>query len=193
MKTTLSFGIGALLCLHVATAAAQSIAASGGNIGGYGMAGCGLGALLFGTDNSKGMQVLAGTTNGSFGSQTFGISSGTSNCTTAGVVKAEKEQAAFVEVNFQDLKRNMAAGGGEFLTSFGTLLGCTDTAKVELAKLTQDKYETIVPASDTSPMQLLTSVKGQIKSTPSLAGSCSDERAIARALGKTAPVKLAKK
>src|SRR5262252_7848423 len=32
----------------------------------YGMAGCGLGSLLFGKDNSKGMQILAATTNGIF-------------------------------------------------------------------------------------------------------------------------------
>src|SRR5262249_33013535 len=124
----------------------------------YGMAGCGLGSLVFGTDNSKLMQILAATTNGTFGNQTFGITSGTSNCVEAGVVKAEKEQFAFVEVNFQDLKRNMAAGGGEFLSSFATLLGCEDTAKASLAKMTQDRYETIVPSAETTPVQLLSSV-----------------------------------
>jgi hypothetical protein len=192
----LSIGLAALLCLHVGTASAQTsgVMATGGNTGGYGLAGCGLGSILFGTDNSKVMQILAATTNGSFGSQTFGITSGTSNCTSGGVVKAEKEQYAFVEVNFQDLKRNMAAGGGEFLSSFATLLGCEDTAKGSLAKMTQDRYESIVPTADTTPMQLLGAVKSQIKATPTLASSCSDARAIARAQGKTpAKVKVAKK
>jgi hypothetical protein len=57
--------------------------------------------------------------------------------------------------------------------------------------MTQDKYEVLVPSNTTTPMQLLSSVKSQIKATPALAGSCSDERAIARAEGKVAPVKLA--
>ena len=44
----------------------------------YGTAGCGLGSLVFG--NQKGIvQIFAATTNGLFGSQTFGITTGTSN------------------------------------------------------------------------------------------------------------------
>jgi hypothetical protein len=179
-KLTWGLALGALLALPAASAFAQ---------GGYGMAGCGLGSLVFQGDNSMIKQILAGTTNGTFCSQLFGITSGTSNCTAGGVLKSEKEQAAFVEVNFRDLKRDMAAGGGEFLTSFSTLLGCDASAKASLGKMTQEKYEALVPSNDTTPMQLLWSVKTQIKATPALAQSCSDERAIARAEGK--PVKLA--
>jgi len=157
---------------------------------GYGMAGCGLGTLVF-KDNDK-MQILVATTNGTFASQTFGITSGTSNCVAGGVVKAQREQAAFAEVNFQDLKRNMATGGGEFLTSFATLLGCEETAKPALAKMTQSKYEAILPSEKTTPIEMLTGVKAQIKSDAQLAGSCSDERAVARAEGKL-EVKVAAK
>lgn len=151
----------------------------------YGMAGCGLGSMLFSGDNSTVKQILAATTNGTFASQTFGISSGTSNCTSGGVVRAEREQAAFAEVNFQDLKANMAAGGGEFLTSFATLLGCEDSSKSAFAKMSQDKFETIVPSTSTTPIQMLVAVKTEIKASASLAASCTDERAIARAEGKT--------
>jgi hypothetical protein len=158
-------------------------AASAAHAQGYGMAGCGLGTYVF-KDNTTGAQILAATTNGTFASQTFGITSGTSNCTSGGVVKAQREQAAFAEVNFQDLKRNMAAGGGEFLMSFATLLGCEDSAKPTLAKMTQSKYESILPTEKTTPMQMLSGVKTQIKSDARLSQSCSDERAIARAEGK---------
>jgi len=146
----------------------------------YGMAGCGLGSMAFGKDNSTGMQILAATTNGLFGTQTFGITSGTSNCVSGGVVKAEREQAAFAEVNFQDLKRNMATGGGEFLASFSTLLGCEDSAKATFFKMAQDKYESILPTEQTSPVQLVVGVKAQIKADPRLVNACTDEHAIAR-------------
>jgi hypothetical protein len=161
-------------------------AASAAHAQGYGMAGCGLGTYVF-KDNTTGAQILAATTNATFASQTFGITSGTSNCTSGGIIKAQREQAAFAEVNFQDLKRNMAAGGGEFLTSFATLLGCEDTAKPALAKMTQSKYESILPTEKTGPMEMLSGVKTLIKADPALAGSCSDERAIARAEGKLTP------
>src|SRR3569623_570163 len=118
----------------------------------YGMAGCGLGSLLFGKDNTTLMQILAATT----------------NCTFGGVVKAEREQAAFAEVNFQDLKRNMASGGGEYLTSFSTLLGCEDAAKAPLFKMTQQKYESILPSERTTPVELVMNVKSEIHKTPAL-------------------------
>jgi hypothetical protein len=142
---------------------------------------------VFGTEGTWWKQVLAATTNG-IGFQTIAITFGTSNCTAGGVVKAQREQAAFAEVNFRDLKRDMAAGGGEFLTSFGTLLGCDDAAKPALAKMTQTKYETLVPSATTTPMQLLSTLKTEMKATPALASSCSDERAVARAEGKSVPV-----
>src|SRR6476620_4123342 len=78
--------------------------------GWYGMAGCGLGSLIFGPVNTPGAQILAATTNATFGSQTFGITSGTSNCVSGGVVALDREQTAFAEVNFNDLKRDMASG-----------------------------------------------------------------------------------
>ena len=54
--------------------------------------GCGLGKLAWSDyDHPKsiGPQVMMATTNGSFGSQTFGISSGTSGCTNDGTIFAE--------------------------------------------------------------------------------------------------------
>ena len=164
--------------------------ASAARAQGYGMAGCGLGSLLFGNDNTTLMQILAGTTNNILFPQTFAITSGTSNCTAGGVVKAEREQAAFAEGNFQDLKRNMASGGGEFLMSFSTLLGCEDAAKPVLFKMTQEKYESILPSEKTGPIDLVVGVKAQIKADPRLASACTDERAIARAEGKK-PIKIA--
>lgn len=150
----------------------------------YGMAGCGLGSLVFGNDNSVMMQVLAATTNNILFPQTFAITSGTSNCVAGGAVAANREQIAFAEVNFQDLKRNMAMGGGEYLGSFATLLGCEESAKAELGKMTQEQFEVIFPSSNTTPVEMLHTVKAQIAASPALQGGCSDERAIARAEGR---------
>jgi len=176
----LALGLGACVLLVAGTAQAQN----------YGMAGCGLGSIVFERDNAPVKQIVAATLNGT-GVQTFGITSGTSNCVSGGIVKAEREQAAFAEVNFQDLKGNMAAGGGEYLASLATLLGCEDSAKPAFAKMTQERLETIVPSASTTPIQMLVGVKQQIKASPSLAASCTDARAIARAEGK--PMTLAKR
>lgn len=42
--------------------------------------GCGLGSMAWRGQSGTAPQILAVTTNGSFGTQTFGISSGTSGC-----------------------------------------------------------------------------------------------------------------
>lgn len=173
-KLVTGAGLAAAMMLAGATAHAQT----------YGMAGCGLGSMLFGKDNTKVMQILAATTNGTFGNQTFAITSGTLNCVSGGVVAAQREQTAFAEVNFQDLKRNMAMGGGEYLTSFSTLLGCEESAKPAFFKMSQNKYASLVPTAETTPVAMLASVKEQIKADPALASQCSDERAVARAEGK---------
>jgi len=175
----LSLGLGAFVLLFAGTAHAQ-----------YGMAGCGLGAMAFGNDQDTLKQVIAAMITPPAG-QTFAITSGTSNCVSRGVIRAEREQAAFAEVNFQDIKGNMAAGGGEYLASLATLLGCEDSAKPVFARMTQDKLEILVPSPSTTPIQMLVGVKQQIKASPALAASCTDARAIARAEGK--PMTLAKR
>src|SRR4051812_12106459 len=79
--------------------------------GNHPMAGCGLGYLLFSNkDNTKVTQVLGATTNGTFGTQTFGISSGTSGCTEDGAVKFAKETELFAEVNLPNLRQDVARG-----------------------------------------------------------------------------------
>ena len=78
-------------------------------------AGCGVGNLIFKDNNSVAPQVLAATTNGTFGNQTFGITSGTLGCTGGGVTKmtqaqrAENKQDAFVTQNWRNINREMAA------------------------------------------------------------------------------------
>src|SRR6266545_2071443 len=72
----------AFMSLAVLTTEARAQApASTGFEPSYGLAGCGLGSMLIGSKPGI-VQIFAATTNGSFGTQTFGITSGTSNCGT---------------------------------------------------------------------------------------------------------------
>ncbi|MCK6500698.1 MAG: DUF3015 domain-containing protein, partial [Nitrospira sp.] len=60
--------------------------------------GCGLGKLAWADykhQKNIAPQVMMATTNGTFGSQTFGISSGTSGCTNDGQVMAEQKTTMF--------------------------------------------------------------------------------------------------
>jgi hypothetical protein len=87
----------------------------------YGMAGCGLGSVVF-ADKPGMIQIIAATLNGTAGNQTFGISSGTSNCGASG---AHEDQAKlFIEVNQQALAKDVSRGRGEALDAFAKIVGC---------------------------------------------------------------------
>ena len=87
----------------------------------YGMAGCGLGSMVF-ADKPGLIQVVAATLNGTAYNQTFGLSSGTSNCGASG---AHEDQAKlFIEVNQQALAKDVSRGGGEALDAFAKIVGC---------------------------------------------------------------------
>lgn len=124
-----------------------------------GDAGCGLGSLVI-SKNSKGLQLLAATTNGTFGSQTFGITSGTSNCSSSGIVMNDKQIEYFVEVNQEDLKREMAQGRGEKLSTLAALHGCSnDAAVAAFGAKAQSSFEKIVPSSSTTAVDLVHNMK----------------------------------
>lgn len=106
---------------EAASAKEATVSSAGEYKHAYGMAGCGLGTFVF-KENNK-MQILAATTNGTSGSQTFGITTGTSNC-KAGKETATAEQRIFIEANLASLEKEAAQGQGEHLMAFAALLGC---------------------------------------------------------------------
>jgi hypothetical protein len=105
----------------------------------YGMAGCGLGSMVFKENNM--MQIFAATTNGTSANQTFGITSGTSNCKPASAMAIINEQEVFMKNNLGSLSKEMAQGEGETLSAFATSLGCESTAIA--AEVLQDNYSVI--------------------------------------------------
>jgi len=109
----------------------------------YGSAGCGLGSLVFKNNNMT--QILAATTNGTFGSQTFGITFGTSNCNSKGEVKVSMARESFIEANYKDLARNAANGNGEYVTNLAKLY---NTDAVTFGNLLQKNYNTIFAANN---------------------------------------------
>lgn len=91
-------------------------------------AGCGLGYMLFGKEKAddKVMQILAATTNGTSGNQTFGITSGTLGCNPNGVWASNEELNNFTSQNLEKLAADMARGNGETLDAFADLAGVAD-------------------------------------------------------------------
>jgi hypothetical protein len=143
-----------------ADGAAPSAPASGPK---YGAAGCGLGSILIG--NKPGfMQVFAATTNGTSNSQTFGITSGTSNCADTGGGTASTK--SFVVANRDALIKDIARGSGETVASVATLGGCSDVNAVGVSL--QRNFQSIYPEASVSSDGMAEAVVGALKSDASL-------------------------
>ncbi len=133
----------------------------------YGSAGCGLGSLLF--EPSTGFtQVLAATTNGTSGNQTFGITSGTSNCDSGPGSSASAK--AFVQTNRSAMAKDIARGKGETISNLSALAGCRDSVAVG-SKL-QREFKTIFPNASVTDAQVSDKVVSVLQSEQSL--SCSN-------------------
>jgi hypothetical protein len=122
--------------LSASTTVAQGIKGSGS----YGTAGCGLGSLAFG-NQAGGIQILAATTNALFGTQTFGITTGTSNCGPGLFAQGTKN---FVEANREVLAKDISRGTGEAIGALAVINACTDSARVGAAL--QQNFGAIFPS-----------------------------------------------
>jgi hypothetical protein len=130
----------------------------------YGTAGCGLGSIVFG--NSPGIiQIFAATTNGTFATQTFGITSGTSNCVDGG--GGGPTAAAFIQTNRQALSKEISRGTGETIANLSTLSGCTDASAV--GATLQKNFKSIFPDATVSDTQVSGAVINVLRSDKSLA------------------------
>lgn len=153
-----------ILTMLVAVAGLASLARAGGHLD----AGCGLGSMLFKEDKPV-HQILAATTNGTFGNQTFGITTGTLGCSSGGLIKASRERAVFTATNFRALETELAAGSGQYSASLAALTGCRAEPFSAFAKA---RYEKLLPSEKTTPAELLNNLDKEIASDPAMAKAC---------------------
>ena len=119
-------------------AAFPTIAMAADNVGG-----CGVGSMVFKGQSGVAPQVLAVTTNGTSGNQTFGITTGTLGCTSDGMVNSNMKASLFIQSNKDQLARDMSVGSGETLAALSHLLGVEAQDQVAFNRLTKDNVETI--------------------------------------------------
>ncbi len=106
--------------------------------------GCGLGSTLWaGKADSVASQSLQATTNGTFGNQTFGITSGTLGCTTPAKMVKNEQLNQFVKTNIDNLAKDIAQGRGENLDAFAELLQVPVEKRAEFAAKLQGNFEKV--------------------------------------------------
>ena len=117
--------------------------------------GCGVGSIIFDGQSGVAPQVLAVTTNGTLGNQTFGITSGTLGCTQDGVVRDHTKLSMFTGANINKLARDIAVGKGESLETLAALIGIADEHKPLFFQTAKDNFGNIFPSENVTAQHVL--------------------------------------
>ena len=130
--------------------------------------GCGLGAMVW--EGSEGLfpQVFAATTNGTFGTQTFGISSETSGCAPNGKVSLNQKTVMFIGPNMNRLAQDMSRGEGETLASLADVMQIEPGDRAAFFATTQKNFDRIMPTEDVTAEEMADGLFAVLSADPQL-------------------------
>lgn len=120
--------------------------------------GCGWGSMAFEGKTGLIYQVMAATTNGTFGNQTFGITSGTANCEEAPSFSSNEPLNHFVAENMDNLARDIATGEGEYVSTLAALMGVPAKERAGFYQTLQSHFDEIFPSENVTHVDVLESI-----------------------------------
>ena len=120
--------------------------------------GCGLGTMLFEGEKGPAPQVLAVTTNGTSGNQTFGISSGTLGCEQDAVVRSPTKVKILLISSLDNLATDVARGQGETLESLAALMDVQPADKPRFFTTLQGDFGRIFPSENVTADEVIVSI-----------------------------------
>ena len=132
--------------------------------------GCGLGSMVWDGQQGIAPQVLAVTTNGTSGNQTFGITSGTLGCEQDGVIQSSAQLGMYTGSNMDALARDMSTGSGESLHGLADILEVSAEDRGRFFAALQENYASIFSSSDVTAEDVVQGVNETLKSDAELAG-----------------------
>jgi hypothetical protein len=121
-------------------------------------AGCGVGTILFEGQKGPVPQILAVTTNGSFGNQTFGITSGTLGCERDAVVRSPTKVRMLMISSLDSLATDVARGQGETLESLAALMAVEPDHRARFFAALQGGFGRIFPSENVTVDEVIVSM-----------------------------------
>jgi hypothetical protein len=83
------------------------------------------------------------------------------------------EQQRFFALARDNLVRDMARGGGEYLTAMAYLAGCPVEVHGSFARMTQRSFKQIIPQAEMDAESMFHNLQLQIAKDPLLVATCS--------------------
>jgi len=131
--------------------------------------GCGLGQTVFKGQSGLMANVLAATTNGTAGNQTFGLTSGTSGCNAEAVVKNDSQREIFVAANLDNLSQEMAQGHGDHLASLAAIMKVESKDEAAFYSLAQNEFGNIFKSDAVDANHIMASLDSAMLQDQNLA------------------------
>jgi hypothetical protein len=76
-----------------------------------------------------------------------------------GTIKEEYKAVAFTTLNFENVKRDLARGEGEYLASLGSLLGVRTAEQQQFFSFAQHRAAVLVASKTTTPEEMVAALK----------------------------------
>ena len=129
--------------------------------------GCGWGNALFKGNSGTANHVLAGTTNGLFGNNTFGMTTGTNGCTTTSTLGYGGASA--VSAIMDEFSEDVARGDGDALKTVAVLYGVEPADRDTFAQVMHENFAVIFPNEDVTAEEMIASIEKVMQADPVLA------------------------
>ena len=151
--------------IGLALISASSIAsAAGGAAGGDG--GCGWGNALFSGQSGTASHVLAATTNGTSGNNTFGMTTGTNGCSVSGTLGYGGTSVVSSIMN--EFSEDVARGEGDAMDTVAVVYGVKVQDRETFSKVMHENFATLFPNENVTAEQMIVSIEEVMKKDATL-------------------------
>jgi len=130
---------------------------------------CGWGNMLFAGQSGTPSHVLAATTNGSTGNNTFGMTFGTNGCSTDGTLTYGGKEMIDVSMIMDEFSEDVARGNGEALTAVAVSLGVSEAERAHFEATLHNNFDTLFPSENATTEHVVSSMFSLMKNDEILA------------------------
>lgn len=131
-------------------------------------AGCGVGSMIW--EGKEGIipNVLAATTNGIWGNQTFGMSTGTLGCDNS-ASKGAMALNKYLDSNLDKVALDMSRGEGEYLQGLATVMGVKAEDRSEFFTVSKTNFDRIFSSNELTRTDVVNSLNAVLRENKNLA------------------------
>ena len=120
--------------------------------------GCGWGNMLFEGQSGTAAHVLAITTNGTSGNNTFGVTFGTNGCSSSGTITYGGKEMIDVSAVMDELSEDVARGEGEVMNAMAVSLGIQTQDRAAFNSAMHENFNVIFPSQDVTTDEVLAAI-----------------------------------